>query len=258
MIARRLLAFDTTGGTTLTEDPAAKATADAAAAKATADAAAAAAAATQTPEQKAAAEKAAADKTAADKAAADKATADAAAAAATAKPAAVPDKYDLKLPDKSVLDATALERTTAIARELGLSDTANAQKVLDFVDKEVGAARAAVAADWEPGKGAAWLKQDTDYKAAALADPVLAGGKPEQLAANVDLAKRVLAKFGDAASIAFLEQSGLGSHPGALSLLVKIGKAMGEGSLVLPQTTPPAQRTEADVAKTLYPSMAKA
>jgi hypothetical protein len=58
----------------------------------------------------------------------------------------VPDKYDLKLPDKSTVDKAVVERTAAKARELGLSQE-HAQKTLDFVHQEIdAAAKAAVEA----------------------------------------------------------------------------------------------------------------
>lgn len=245
LLARRLVAFDTDGGaaaaSAATDKAAAdKAAADAAAATSAAEAARVAAAAAQTPEQKAAA----------DKAVADKAAADAAAAAAAKAAAGAPEKYDLKLPENSVLDATALERTAATARELGLSNEA-AQKVTEFLASEVAANRTATLAAYAQG-GAEWTKQDAQWRKDALAHPDLGANKPEQLTASVDLAKRVLAKFGDEQSIGFLETSGLGSHPAALALLVKIGKAMGEGSLVIQQGTGSGSKTPEQAAKDFY------
>lgn len=163
-------------------------------------------------------------------------------------------KNALKLPENPVLDADSLDRTAAIASELGLSPE-HAQKALDFVHQEVAAQKQAILDAHAPGTGAAWKAQDQAWRTEALADPVLGGNKPEQLEANVGLAKRVLATFGDDASIGFLETSGLGSHPGALRLLVKIGKAMGEGALVMPSVAPKGVRTETDVADSLYTSM---
>jgi hypothetical protein len=130
--------------------------------------------------------------------------------------------------------------------------------VLDFVHKEVSDARAAAIASWEPGKGADWMKQDEAWRTAAIADPNLGGGKQDVFDANVLTAKRVLAKFGDEQSRDFLEKSGLGSHPGALRLLVSIGKAMGEASLVTSSPVQKTDKTEDDVAAKMYPSMKKA
>lgn len=229
------------------DDAAAKAAAD----KATADAAAAAAArANETPEQKAAREKADADKVAADKVAADKAAADAAAIAAAAN--AVPDKYDLKLPDGFGGDKSVVERTAAIARELGLSNE-RAQKLLtSSLQEHAAVEKAAIEATLQSHAkgGAVWEKQVEDWNKAALADELLAGNKPEQLTASVALAKQVLAKYGDKESIEFLDKNPIGSHPALLRLLVRIGKASSEGSLVVPGSQQPTSKEAKDI---LYP-----
>jgi hypothetical protein len=146
------------------------------------------------------------------------------------------EKYDLKLPADSTVDAAVVERTAARARELGLSNE-HAQKTLDFVHQEVSAAAKAAAeatlAAHAPG-GAEWEKNVKDWNAAALADQELGANKPEQLTQNAALARRVVATFGDKESIEFLEKNPLGSHPALLRMLVRIGKASGEGSLVAP------------------------
>lgn len=186
-----------------------------------------------------------------------KAAADAAAAAAAAaKPPAVPEKYELKLPEASTLDASAIERTTAIARELGLPNDAAAQKVLDFVNQEAAthaaAQREAFLAAHQPG-GAEWVKQDAAYREAALADAEI-GGTPEKLAASSELAKRAFAQFADPEAAEFFEKSGLGSHPQVLRMLTRIGKAMGEGTLVRGGSSTTAATRPED---RLYPTMKK-
>jgi hypothetical protein len=171
----------------------------------------------------------------------------------------VPDKYELKLPDKPAVDAAVVERTAAIARTLGLSQD-NAQKTLEFVNQEVASRLTATLADYAPPSvenkegGAKWREQDDAWRAASLADKDLGAGKPEELDKVIAGANRVLARFGDAQSIAFLEKSGLGSHPGALRLLNNIAKAMAEGSNITPGPGGPTRetRTEADVAERIY------
>lgn len=214
----------TAGAADTAASAASGAEADAAiAAKVTADAAEAA----KTPEQKAADQKAIVDKQIAD------------AVAAEALKYKAPEKYEgLKLPDGSPVDPTVVERTAAIARELGLSQT-NAQKALGFVAseaaREVAAQLSAYAppSEQHPEGGAKWKEQDTAWKAAALVDKDLGNGKPEQLEAARVLATKVLAKFGDEESINFVD-SALGSSPALLRVLVRIGKAMGEPALVKP------------------------
>lgn len=168
----------------------------------------------------------------------DKAISDAVAAEAL-KYAPPKEGYkDLKLPDKVTVDSALVGRTAAIARELGLPQD-KAQKTLDFIASEAARERDAALSAYSPPSeenkegGAKWKEQDTAWKAAALTDKDLGNGKPEQLQQSVDLAKKVLAKFGDEESINFID-SALGSSPAVLRILVRIGKAMGEKELVKP------------------------
>jgi hypothetical protein len=160
----------------------------------------------------------------------------------------VPDKYDLKLPDKSTVDKAVVERTAAKARELGLSQE-HAQKTLDYVHQEIdAAANAAVEASLKshlPG-GAVWEQQVTEWGAASLADPEIGNNNPEQMAKMSTLAKEVVAKFGDKESIEFIESNPLSSHPAFLRLLTRIGKASAEGSLVVPSSQRNGQKSVAD------------
>lgn len=173
-----------------------------------------------------------------------------------AAPAVVPDKYDLKLPEQTSLGTAVVERTAAIARELGLSQD-NAQKTLEFVNTEVAAQLAAVTEAHQPG-GAEWTKNVEGWEAAALADPDLGGsGKPEVLKANAALAQRVLASFFPPTVKEFLVETGFGSNPDVLRGFVKIGRAMSEGSLVTAAPAATAAATPEEKAQRMYPSMAK-
>lgn len=161
-------------------------------------------------------------------------------------------KYDLKLPDGFKGDPAVVEKTAAIARELGLSQE-HAQKFLDRrIQDHAEVEQAAIDATLKshaPG-GAVWDKQVEEWNAAALADPDIGANKPEQLEASVKLAKQVVAKFGDKDSIEFLEKNPIGSHPALVRLLVRIGKASSEGSLVVPGSQDPIQKEAKDI---LYP-----
>ena len=170
----------------------------------------------------------------------DSSAAPSSAAAAPASSAAVaagaPDAYDLKVSaDAKGIDAAIVERTAAIARAQGLGNEA-AQSLLDSVVAEVTAQQAAQVEAWKPG-GAEWVKRDAAWRADALADAAI-GGTPEKLAQSVELAQKVMAKFGGDDVVAFLKETGLGSHPAALKLLAGIGRAMSESSLVLPAGGP--------------------
>jgi hypothetical protein len=166
----------------------------------------------------------------------------------------VPETYDLKLPADSKADPAIVERTAAIARELGLSNEAG-QKLLETVHAEVVAREAAIAEAAKPG-GTAWKENVDRLAAVALADPEV-GGSPEKLAANVELGKAVLTKFFPAEVKDFLNETGLGSDPRVLRGLVKIAKSMGEGSLVLGGTDDGGANTEEAALARMYPSMVK-
>lgn len=210
----------------------------------------AASAASGTEADKAIADKAAADalaqwKAPENKEAFDKAISDAVTAEASKYKA--PEKYEgLKLPDKVTVDSALVERTAAIARELGLPQD-KAQKTLDFIASEAARERDAALSAYSPPSeqfpegGKLWKEQDTAWKAAALTDKDLGNGKPDQLKASVDLAKKVLAKFGDEESINFVD-SALGSSPAVLRILVRVGKAMGEKELVTSTGKPSDER----------------
>lgn len=223
-------------------DPAAKVIAD----KATADAAAAEAA--KTPEQKAADQKVVDDKAAADKVIAD---------AAEAAKKVVPDKYELKLPDNAQADPAVIERTGAIARDLGLSQEA-AQKALEFVASETAQAVSAQLAQFapptpeQPEGGAKWREQDDTWRAASLADKELGSGDPAKLQSAVTAANKVVAKFGDKDLIAFFEKSGLGSNPATLRFLNKIGKQMSEGTLITGDGSGGSDKSDQARAERIY------
>lgn len=186
-----------------------------------------------------------------------------AAPAAPADPAkaaasVAPEKYDLKLPENAVIDASVLERTAATARELGLSNE-HAQKVVNALNQEAATAQQAAVEtalkSHQPG-GAEWVKQETAWRDAVLQDPELGDGKPEQLEAAVTAGSKVLAKYGTPELGQFLETTGLGSHPAVLKFVARLGKAMGEGDIVKgPPASPTKDDTEEGRAARMFPSM---
>src|SRR5678815_4991133 len=143
----------------------------------------------------------------------------------------LPAEFKLVLPKDSPLPAATVERTAAIARELGLSNAA-AQTVLESVNAEAAALVKAQNDAWEPGKGAEWLRRDTEWKAEALKDAEI-GGSPDKLKVATEKAQQVLGKFFPPTITEFLQASGLGSHPDVIKGLAKIGRGMSEGTLIL-------------------------
>lgn len=177
------------------------------------------------------------------------------AAAAPAAPAA-PEKLDLKLPEKSTLDPSALETTTAIASELKLSPD-GATKVLGLVDQVAAAHAAKAIADWQKSQtvgGADWERRNGEYKAAALKDPELGAGDPKKLEQAAALGTRALATWFPKDIIDTIRAAGLESHPGLLKGLVKLGRAMKEDEFIVAPPSASSGKTRA--ADVLYPTTA--
>jgi hypothetical protein len=162
-------------------------------------------------------------------------------------------KYDLTLPDGET-DATLLERTTAIARESGLTPT-QAQRIAAFASQEAAtratATREALIQSYQPG-GAEWTKQADAWKTQTLADPKL-GKTPEERKAAVTKGLAVIERYKDAhaddakAMQGFFDTSGLGDHPTVARFFAWLGEAAAEGSLVTGGATGGAGRSTAEL-----------
>lgn len=134
-------------------------------------------------------------------------------------------KYALKLPDGSPLEATAVERITQYAKERGLSNE-QAQMLLD---SESNAVKGYVDAQQKS------LKDQADQWISQISTDKELGG--EGLQKSVELAKRVVHKYGSPELIQALDSTGLGNHPELVRMCSRIGKQMGEDSLIIPNTT---------------------
>jgi hypothetical protein len=131
-----------------------------------------------------------------------------------------PDKFVLKAPEESGLDATQVEEIAAYAKAQGFSQT----QAQALVDRE-----ARLRQTWQDGQAALLEQKQAEWLASAKADKEFGG---EGFAKNSELAKRVVHRFGSEALKQALEESGLGNHPELVRLLVRIGSAMGEDTLV--------------------------
>lgn len=140
------------------------------------------------------------------------------------EPVKPPDKYELKLPESSLLDPSITERISAYAKEKGLSNEA-AQELIDRENQVVTSYHEAQLQQVEGIKGQ-WVKD-------AEADKEIGG---EAFKENIELAKRVIDKFGSDAFKAALNETGFGNHPEVIRIFTKIGKLMAEDKLVLAKT----------------------
>ncbi|QUT13782.1 peptidase [Rahnella inusitata] len=175
----------------------------------------------KTPEQQAQ-EKELADKAAADKEAKDKAD-------------KVPEKYEFKSPiEGQELDAEMTAALEPVARELGLNNE-QAQKLVDIYGKDI-------LPKIEARQQENWAKQTEAWANEVKTDKEIGG---DAFVANVGLAQKALDTFAPAGLREYLETTGLGNHPDLVRCFVKVGKAMSEDSMIMPNTG--GQRSAADV-----------
>ncbi len=137
----------------------------------------------------------------------------------------IPDAYELKVPEGSLLDAGFVEKTKSFAKEKGLSND-EAQAILERES-------AAVATHAE-GQKVQFEKTVDTWAKNAEADQEIGGQEYKQ---NVTLAGQFIERFGTPALKKQLNETGLGNHPELIRLCVRAGKAMANDTLVLPKTS---------------------
>ena len=151
---------------------------------------------------------------------------------------AVPEKYDIKVPEGQEIDKDALSVFEPVAKELGLSNE-QAQKLVDIYGKAIAPKLLQQQAD-------SWQKQVSDWSEAVKNDKEI-GGK--NLTENISVAQKALDTFGSPVLKEFLETTGLGNHPELIKAFVKIGKSIGEDKFHLN-----GDSGHKDPASVLYPN----
>lgn len=149
----------------------------------------------------------------------------------------IPEKYELKAPEGSLLPSTHLDAIAAEARTRGLSNE-DAQKLVDrdaqliaSFTKESVEKFEKQREDLVKAKNAEWVKQLQE-------DPVLGGDGINQ---NVELAKRAFTALAasDKEIMDFVlgddkTRPSFGNHPGFVRIFSKVGKMMSEDQFVVP------------------------
>ena len=135
-------------------------------------------------------------------------------------PQGAPETYEFNTKitdDSSELDPEVVTAFGEVAKELDLPQDA-AQKVLDKVAPVIQAKQAKV------------LEQvKLDWAADSQADKEFGG---ENLAANLEIAKKSLDAFGSDSLKSLLHETGFGNHPEIIRFMYKAGKAISEDSYV--------------------------
>lgn len=152
----------------------------------------------------------------------------------------VPEKYDLKLPEGSLLEEGAIERISAFAKQKGLTND-QAQSLLEEQNSAVSGYQGRIM-EAHNKQVDAWAKE-------VEADPEVGG---ENYKKNVELASRVVKRFGDEELVKQLNKTGYGNYPGLVKLMTRIGKAMSEDQLVT--GTPPTKKAPVAVEDKFYGS----
>lgn len=149
---------------------------------------------------------------------------------------AIPETYEIKMPDGVEMDAELLGEVTPMLREARLSP-AQAQVVADIYMKTQ-----TDALKRHSDMTAGWLKD-------AKADDEIGKRDWDK---NLAHAHRAFQAFGNERGMQLFDTYGLGNHPDILRIFVRMGKAIGEGGTVLPGEA--GQRVSD--AQALYPNMA--
>jgi hypothetical protein len=134
----------------------------------------------------------------------------------------VPEKYDLKLPDGSPLDAKALDEVSSFAKEKKLTQD-EAQAVLERESKRI--------ASYVDAQKEQLAQKQKEWIETIKTDKELGG---EGMNKTIEMAKRVVDRYGSDSLKKALNDSGLGNHPELVRFVSRIGKAMSEDQLVLP------------------------
>lgn len=147
----------------------------------------------------------------------------------------VPEKYDVKLPEGSMLTAQKLEELTSYAKEKGLTNE-QAQELLNQQSNAVSEHMKSI--------HDSYVQKVESWKQDSMKDPDLGGDK---FGENVELAKRAVEQFSTPEFKKLLDETGFGNHKEVLRLFANIGRQMGEGKIHNPgsqsaDTTTPEQR----------------
>ena len=141
--------------------------------------------------------------------------------------AIIPEKYEFTMPEGVQLDGGLLDKTTPILKELGLSQEQATKLVGAYADHVKAQAEAAINKDIEDHN------QRIDAWDAELKQTF--GDKLPQTISDAQIA---LNQLDSPELMELLESSGLGSHPGVIKQLAKLGSQMRERETVNGGTTP--------------------
>lgn len=136
------------------------------------------------------------------------------------EPAKVPEKYELKIPENSKLSSKSLERIADYAKKQGLTN----EKAQELVELE-----AQAKAEFESNQLVELEKQRDAWVSQVKSDQEIGGDNFNQ---SIEYAKRAIKQFGTESFIKGLNETGYGDHPEVVRLFARIGKLIGDDSIV--------------------------
>jgi hypothetical protein len=127
----------------------------------------------------------------------------------------VPEKYDLKLTQDSILDSAALDRVASYAKAQQLTQ----EEAVGMLQAQEEDARAFI------------NERKTTWVSEAKADKEIGGDKFTE---HVELSKRALEAYGTPKLRAELDRSGFGNYPEIIRVFARIGKEIANDSSINP------------------------
>jgi len=146
-----------------------------------------------------------------------------------------PEKYELKLPEKSLLSPDRLKRIEEQSRSQGLSNEQAQAKVNEESE---------AVSTFQESQMKAFGDLQKTWIETAQNDAEIGG---QAFKENVELAKRAIEKFATPEFKKALDDSGFGNQPELLRTFVRIGRALGEDKLVIPGSANTEQKTTTDI-----------
>lgn len=145
-------------------------------------------------------------------------------------PLVVPEKYDLKIAEGSLLDKSRVTEIEAYAKDNKLTN----QQAQDLLNKEH-----EVVSKFHTNQISQFEQTKEKWRQEIVNDKEFGG---ENFNRNVEYAHRALNQYGSQSLKEQLEKTGLGNHPDLVKMLSNIGKAMAEDRLIKPGGSPANKR----------------
>lgn len=137
---------------------------------------------------------------------------------------AVPEKYEVKLPEGALFDQAHAEMIAQKAKEIGLSPE-HAQALVDREHQ--------ILKDIEQKHDEGHKARMQEWVSQAKADKEI-GGDDTKFKENVEIASRGLKKFTTPEFAKILDDSGFGNHPELLRVFYRIGKELANDKMIIP------------------------